>query len=235
MVIFNKGAIEQAGQPLEVSQAPVSPFVMNFVGDVNHLPSGCQVGWGWHWGHQAGRGGAWLVRPGARGVRVPRRPAPAPAVQRAMQLACPALNAWHAQPLSPLHLPRAAGAPRGLPHRQALCHVPPHGCARGACKLGEAGCRAAAPLLLLARTARVGSAPTLPLLTPAPRLPSALPCHPLPDYVVSKDFSGGGAGAAPATVHDKQDVGRLVRYYLRFDDGVVRGGGGGGGGGMGCA
>lgn len=38
---------------------------------------------------------------------------------------------------------------------------------------------------------------------------------------MSTDFSDG-ARAAPATVHDKQDVGRLVRYYLRFDDGVVR-------------
>lgn len=36
--------------------------------------------------------------------------------------------------------------------------------------------------------------------------------------------------AAPATVHDKANVGRVVRYYLRFDDGVVRGVGAGGAG-----
>lgn len=51
-----------------------------------------------------------------------------------------------------------------------------------------------------------------------PSLPSLPPL--LTDYVVSKDF-GSSAPAAPATVHDKQDVGRLVHYYLRFDDDVV--------------
>lgn len=43
VVIFNKGVIEQRGTPEEVARAPVSPFVMNFVGDVNHLPSHCQL------------------------------------------------------------------------------------------------------------------------------------------------------------------------------------------------
>ncbi|KAI3438825.1 hypothetical protein D9Q98_001242 [Chlorella vulgaris] len=43
VVIFNKGAIEQEGTPEEVSRAPVSPFVMNFVADVCHIPSTCQL------------------------------------------------------------------------------------------------------------------------------------------------------------------------------------------------
>lgn len=29
------------------------------------------------------------------------------------------------------------------------------------------------------------------------------------------------AASAAATVHDKQNMGKLIRYYLRFDDGVV--------------
>lgn len=29
--------------PQEVARAPASPFVMNFVGDVNHLPATSQV------------------------------------------------------------------------------------------------------------------------------------------------------------------------------------------------
>ena len=39
--------------------------------------------------------------------------------------------------------------------------------------------------------------------------------------IVHQDFEAHPA-AAPATVHDKANVGRLVRYYLRFDDDVVR-------------
>ena len=50
-------------------------------------------------------------------------------------------------------------------------------------------------------------------------------CHcplllPPPDYEVHTTFEGV-EGAAAATVHDKANVGKLVRYYLRFDDGVV--------------
>jgi len=37
---------------------------------------------------------------------------------------------------------------------------------------------------------------------------------------VSTDFEKA-PNAAPATVHDKANVGKVVRYYLRFDDGVV--------------
>ncbi|PRW59185.1 sulfate ABC transporter ATP-binding isoform B [Chlorella sorokiniana] len=43
VVIFNKGLIEQQGTPEEVGRAPASPFVMNFVGDVNHLPASSQL------------------------------------------------------------------------------------------------------------------------------------------------------------------------------------------------
>lgn len=41
VVIFNHGRVEQSGTPAEIASEPVSPFVMNFVGDVNYLPSGC--------------------------------------------------------------------------------------------------------------------------------------------------------------------------------------------------
>ncbi|EFN57811.1 hypothetical protein CHLNCDRAFT_143202 [Chlorella variabilis] len=43
VVIFNKGAIEQHGTPEEVAKEPMSPFVMNFVGDVSHVPASCQL------------------------------------------------------------------------------------------------------------------------------------------------------------------------------------------------
>ena len=60
------------------------------------------------------------------------------------------------------------------------------------------------------------------LTLPASCLPA--PGAPAPtDLVVHTDVASAAA-AAPATVHDKQNVGRVVRYYLRFDDGVVRGG-----------
>lgn len=41
VVVFNKGLVEQRGSPADVASAPASPFVMNFVGDTLHLPSGC--------------------------------------------------------------------------------------------------------------------------------------------------------------------------------------------------
>lgn len=47
---------------------------------------------------------------------------------------------------------------------------------------------------------------------PATSLPADIELH--------TDFESAQRAAA-ATVHDKQNVGRLVRYYLRFDDGVV--------------
>jgi energy-coupling factor transporter ATP-binding protein EcfA2 len=43
VVIFNNGRVEQSGTPAEIASEPVSPFVMNFVGDVNYLPAGCMV------------------------------------------------------------------------------------------------------------------------------------------------------------------------------------------------
>ncbi|PSC76396.1 sulfate ABC transporter ATP-binding [Micractinium conductrix] len=100
VVIFNRGRIEQRGTPKEVGQAPASPFVMNFVGDVNHVPASCQ-----------------FVR-------------------------------------------------------------------------------------------KVGFHTDKPFVM----------CRPS-DYEVHTTFEGV-EGAAAATVHDKANVGKLVRYYLRFDDGV---------------
>lgn len=48
---------------------------------------------------------------------------------------------------------------------------------------------------------------------------------PLPtDITVHTNYeSPAAAAAAPATIHDKQNMGKLIRYYLRFDDGVVSG------------
>eukprot|EP00887_Chlorella_sp_A99_P000888 scaffold5.g888.t1 len=43
VVIFNRGRIVQQGSPLEIAQNPASPFVMNFVGDVAHLPARCAL------------------------------------------------------------------------------------------------------------------------------------------------------------------------------------------------
>ncbi|MGL5804955.1 MAG: sulfate/molybdate ABC transporter ATP-binding protein [Xenococcaceae cyanobacterium] len=39
IVIMNKGRIEQIGTPSEIYDRPATPFVMNFVGEVNVLPS----------------------------------------------------------------------------------------------------------------------------------------------------------------------------------------------------
>ncbi|KDD73009.1 hypothetical protein H632_c2632p0 [Helicosporidium sp. ATCC 50920] len=42
VIIFNRGRIEQRGMPEQITRHPKSPFVMNFVGGVLHLPSNCQ-------------------------------------------------------------------------------------------------------------------------------------------------------------------------------------------------
>jgi sulfate transport system ATP-binding protein len=39
IVIMNKGRIEQIGTPTEIYDRPTTPFVINFVGEVNVLPS----------------------------------------------------------------------------------------------------------------------------------------------------------------------------------------------------
>lgn len=41
VVIFNRGRIEQEGTPKEILEGPATPFVMNFIADVNQLPSSC--------------------------------------------------------------------------------------------------------------------------------------------------------------------------------------------------
>lgn len=38
-----RGKIEQQGTPIEIRDAPATPFVMNFIADVNQLPVTCQV------------------------------------------------------------------------------------------------------------------------------------------------------------------------------------------------
>ena len=43
LVLFNKGRVEQAGATRDVFAAPASPFVMSFLGDVNSVPSTCQL------------------------------------------------------------------------------------------------------------------------------------------------------------------------------------------------
>ncbi|GAB4816929.1 hypothetical protein N2152v2_003975 [Parachlorella kessleri] len=42
VVIFNRGRVEQEGTPAEITEHPNSPFVMDFTGDTQHLPSTCQ-------------------------------------------------------------------------------------------------------------------------------------------------------------------------------------------------
>ena len=42
VVLFNGGRIEQIGRMEDIAARPCSPFVMNFVGDVVHLPAACQ-------------------------------------------------------------------------------------------------------------------------------------------------------------------------------------------------
>jgi len=38
-----RGRIEQVGTPKEILERPATPFVMNFIADVNQLPSTSQV------------------------------------------------------------------------------------------------------------------------------------------------------------------------------------------------
>lgn len=43
VVVFNRGRVEQVGTPKELAASPASPFVMNFVSDVAHVPAGSQL------------------------------------------------------------------------------------------------------------------------------------------------------------------------------------------------
>ena len=43
MVIFNRGRIEQQGNPNEIIKHPRTPFIMKFVGDTNIMPANAQV------------------------------------------------------------------------------------------------------------------------------------------------------------------------------------------------
>ena len=44
VVIYNRGRVEQEGTPADITENPNSPFVMDFTGETQHLPSTCQVG-----------------------------------------------------------------------------------------------------------------------------------------------------------------------------------------------
>lgn len=37
-----RGKVIQVGSPEELQQSPATPFVLDFIDDVNHLPSNCQ-------------------------------------------------------------------------------------------------------------------------------------------------------------------------------------------------
>ena len=68
IVVMNHGVIEQVGTPMEVYREPASPFVADFVGKVNVLPSRVQDG-------QLEIGGLRIAHEGAdREVRVYLRP-----------------------------------------------------------------------------------------------------------------------------------------------------------------
>ncbi len=43
VVVFNRGRVEQEGEPAEVARSPASAFVMQFVSDVNTVPSASLV------------------------------------------------------------------------------------------------------------------------------------------------------------------------------------------------
>ena len=80
VVIFNRGRLEQAGAPADITRAPSSPFVMDFIGDTNHVPAGCQAsiaagGCGLGCGGGGGRvaRGLWAAR-----LPLPVSPTPTP-------------------------------------------------------------------------------------------------------------------------------------------------------------
>jgi sulfate/thiosulfate transport system ATP-binding protein len=76
VVIFNRGIIEQAGAPGDIIRAPATPFVMNFVGDTNSVPAGCQLVR--RSGHMPGSKARVMFRPGDMRVRTVFSDAPMP-------------------------------------------------------------------------------------------------------------------------------------------------------------
>jgi len=67
IVVMNKGTIEQVGTPEQVYDAPASPFVYQFLGDVNLFHSRVHEGWAEVAGHRfaapEGQGALVYVRP----------------------------------------------------------------------------------------------------------------------------------------------------------------------------
>jgi sulfate transport system ATP-binding protein len=53
IVVMNHGKIEQVGSPAEIYDHPATPFVMQFIGEVNILPSLAGLGNGHHQGHNS--------------------------------------------------------------------------------------------------------------------------------------------------------------------------------------
>lgn len=47
VVVMNRGRVEQVGSPREIYDSPASPFVMDFVGQVNAIPARVQSGRAW--------------------------------------------------------------------------------------------------------------------------------------------------------------------------------------------
>eukprot|EP00884_Botryococcus_braunii_P007501 jgi/Botrbrau1/16752/Bobra.0269s0001.2 len=42
VAVFNKGKVQQIAPPSEIENHPANPFVLNFIGDVNKIPSDCE-------------------------------------------------------------------------------------------------------------------------------------------------------------------------------------------------
>jgi sulfate transport system ATP-binding protein len=53
IVVMNHGKIEQVGSPAEIYDHPATPFVMQFIGEVNILPNLAGLGNGHHQGHNS--------------------------------------------------------------------------------------------------------------------------------------------------------------------------------------
>ena len=218
VVIFNRGRIEQQGRPEEIAQAPVSPFVMNFVGDTIHLPSNCQVGKVARWAPACGMAVGWHAvgditthpcscRVGGS-VRALGGGGPAPG-------SC--ATAAHPGPS------RGHGARTTLSSTRTCLIVPPLPRSLAWSWSSAAWAHAATTPPPLPPTHPLALCPPPPVLPPqlvrrmGLRTSKAwVMCRPQ-DLLLHRVFS---EGMCPVTVVDKAHMGWAVRYYLKFDDGV---------------
>ena len=74
VVVFNRGRVEQYGEPQELARSPASPFVMQFVSDVNTLPSTSLARPGLSWVLLAQTSVQALLEPGNLSVISPAPP-----------------------------------------------------------------------------------------------------------------------------------------------------------------